>query len=148
MIFIKNNKFYHETKIRVRYSETDRMGYSYYGNYPAYFEVGRTEFLRELGLTYKHLEDDGYLLPIAKLNIDYKKPALYDDLLTVRTIYKYLHSIKLEFDYEVFNQENELLTTGNTLLVFVSAKTRKPIRAPQYYLDTVKSFFDKLEKNE
>lgn len=144
MIFLKDNRFYSETKIRVRYADTDRMGYSYYGNYPTYYEVGRTEFLRELGLSYKKLEDDGFLLPIASMDIKYLKPALYDDLLTVRTIYKKFHSIKVEFDYEIFNQKSELLNTGYTKLVFVSANTRKPTKAPQYYLDILNKYFSKL----
>ncbi len=143
MIFLKENKFYHETKIRVRYADTDRMGYSYYGNYPTYYEVGRTEFLRELGLTYKKLEDDGFLLPIISMQVTYKKPALYDDLITVRTIYKKLHSIKVEFDYEIYNQNNELLNTGTTLLAFVSTQTRKPTKAPEYYLEIIGKYFNK-----
>jgi len=143
MIHIKDGQFYHETKIRVRYSETDKMGYSYYGNYPTYYEVGRTEFLREMGLSYKKLEDDGFLLPIASMSIKYIKPAKYDDYLTIRTYYKKFHSIKVEFDYEIFNQENELINTGSTLLVFVSEKTRKPTQAPDYYLELLKRFWKK-----
>ncbi len=143
MIFIKDGQLYHETQIRVRYSETDRMGYSYYGNYPTYYEVGRTEFLREMGLSYKKLEDDGFLLPIMSMNVKYLKPALYDDLLTIKTIYKRFHSIKLEFDYEIYNQSKELLNTGNTMLVFINAKTRKPTKAPDYYLNLLKQYWDK-----
>lgn len=144
MIFFKNNKFYSETKIRVRYADTDKMGYCYYGNYPTYFEVGRTEFLRDLGLSYKKLEDEGYLLPIANMEIKYLKPAIYDDLLTARTIYKKFHSIKVEFDYELYNQDNQLITTAYTKLVFVDYKTRKPTKAPQYYLDAINKYFSKL----
>lgn len=140
MIYTKKDKFYCETLIRVRYAEVDRMGYVYYGNYPTYFEVGRTEFLRELGLTYKYLEDNGYLLPVSKIEIKYNKPAIYDNLLIVRTIYKKFHTIRAEFDYEIYNEQNELLTTGYTLLVFVNAKKRKPTQAPQFFIDTIKKY--------
>lgn len=141
MIFKKDNILYHETKIRVTYKDTDRMGYSYYGNYPTYYEIGRTEFLRELGFTYKLLEDSGFLLPIVSMSIKYLKPAKYDDLLTVKTIYKDYHSIKVDFDYEIFNQDLELLNQGNTLLYFVDSKTRKPIRAPHFYEEKIKFYF-------
>ena len=144
MIFVKDNKFYHETDIRIRYAETDKMGYSYYGNYPTFFEVGRTEFLREMGISYKELEDLGYMLPITSLSIKYLKPAIYDDLITVRTFLKYLHPIRVEFDYEIFNQKGELLTTGNTLLVFISSKTRRPTKAPDFYNETIKKFSKNL----
>lgn len=144
MIYIKDNKFYHETQIRIRYSETDKMGYSYYGNYPTFFEVGRTEFLRELGITYKELEDMGYMLPISSLSIKYLKPAVYDDLITIRTYLKYLHPIKVEFDYEILNEKGELLTTGNTLLVFISSKTRRPTKAPDFYMQTIKKFSNNI----
>lgn len=144
MIFIKDGKFYHETQIRVTYKDTDRMGYSYYGNYPTYYEIGRTEFLRDANLTYKQLEDDGFLLPIVKMNINYLKPAKYDDLLTIRTIYKKLHSVKVEFEYEIYNQNGELLNKGETLLAFVDINTRKPKAAPKYYLDAMSKYFDKL----
>ena len=141
MIIYKNNELLHETQIRVTYKDTDRMGYSYYGNYPTYYEIGRTEFLRELDLTYKQLEDDGFLLPIVKMNIQYLKPARYDDLLTIKTYYKKLHSVKVEFEYEIFNSKQELINKGYTLLAFVNVETRKPTQAPQYYLDVMNKYF-------
>jgi len=143
MIFLKDGRLYHETQLRVRYAETDKMGYSYYGNYPTYYEVGRTEFLREIGLTYKSLEDDGYLLPIVSMSVKYLKPAVYDDLLTIRTYYKKIHSIKVEFDYEIYNQDNKLINTGTTLLAFVDINTRKPTQAPDIYLETLKKIWKK-----
>lgn len=145
MIFLRDNKFYGETKIRVRYADTDKMGYCYYGNYPTYYEVGRTEFLRDLGLSYKRLEDEGFLLPIVTMDIKYLKPAKYDDLLTVRTYYKKFHSIKVEFDYEIYNQKNELINTGYTKLAFVDVNTRKPTKAPKYYIDALEKYFSKLK---
>ncbi len=148
MIVIDKNKFYSETKIRVRYADTDRMGYCYYGNYPTYYEIARTEFIRDLGISYKKIEDSGYMMPIASMNIKYFKPALYDELLTVRTYYKKFHQIKADFDYEIFNQNNEIINKANTLLVFVNEKTRKPVRAPKFYLDKIKEIFSKIEQNE
>ena len=121
-------------QFRVRYGETDQMGFVYYGNYAQYFEMGRTEWLRKLGITYKKMEEDGIMLPVMNLNINYLKPAKYDDLLTLKTILIKLPSAKIEFSYEVFNEENELLTTANTTLVFVNMKTNKPTRAPEYVL--------------
>ncbi|MDO9137604.1 MAG: thioesterase family protein [Lutibacter sp.] len=121
-------------QFRVRYGETDQMGFVYYGNYAQYFEMGRTEWLRKLGITYKKMEADGVMLPVMNLNINYLKPAKYDDLLTLKTILNKLPSAKIEFSYEVYNEENELLTTANTTLVFVNMATNKPTRAPEYVL--------------
>ena len=131
----------HETKIRVRYGETDKMGYAYYGIYPQYFEVGRTELIRQYGLSYKSMEDEGIMLPVLDLNINYLKPAFYDDLLTVKTIVAKKPLVRIEFEYEVFNQNKELLTQGHTTLVFIDAKTRKPRKAPKYFLDKIEDFF-------
>jgi acyl-CoA thioester hydrolase len=130
-----------ETKIRVRYGETDQMGYVYYGNYAEFFEVGRVEWLRALGVTYKSLEDTGIMLPVLNLNINYLKPAKYDDLLTIVTILRKKPLVKIEFDFEVFNEQNDLLTTGFTSLVFVDMKKNKPIRAPQELLDRIYDLF-------
>jgi len=124
----------HNTKIRVRYGETDKMGYVYYGNFAQYYEVGRTEFMREFGLTYNEIEKNGIMLPVLSLNINYLKPAHYDDLITVKTILEKIPAIRIEFKYEVYNQKNELLNIGNTTLVFVDDKTRKPRRAPKDFL--------------
>ncbi len=146
MIYTEKYWLAHESKVRVTYKDTDRMGYSYYGNYPTYYEIGRTEFLREMGLTYKKLEEDGYLLPIVKMIIEYIKPAVYDDLLTIKTIFKKIHQIKVEFDYEIFNSKSELINKGYTLLAFVDINSRKPVRAPQYYIDTLNKFFDLINK--
>ena len=131
----------HETKIRVRYGETDKMGYAYYGIYPQYFEVGRTELIRQYGLSYKSMEDEGIMLPVMDLKINYLKPAFYDDLLTVKTTVTKKPLVRIEFEYEVFNQNQELLTQGHTTLVFIDSKTRKPRKAPKYFLDKIDEFF-------
>ena len=123
------------TNLRVRYSETDQMGIVYYGNYAQYLEQGRTDWLRSLGFTYKYMEEHQVMLPVINLNIDYKKPAKYDDLLTIKTSLLEIPSIKIKFYYEIQNQNNELLVTATTSLVFLDSITRKLIKAPNYLLE-------------
>ena len=115
----------YETKLRVRYGETDQMGYVYYGNYAQFFEVGRVEWLRNLGVSYKSLEESNIMLPVLNLNINYIKPAKYDDLLTIVTVLKKKPLVKIEFHLEVYNEKNELLTTGFTSLVFIDMKKKQ-----------------------
>ncbi|EIA08921.1 acyl-CoA thioesterase [Flavobacterium frigoris] len=122
----------YEFNVRVRYSETDQMGVVYHGNYAQYFEMGRVEWLRNLGISYKWMEESGIMLPVVSLNINYKKPARYDDLLTVRTIFKSQTSVKIEFDYEIYNEKMELLTIASSTLVFVDMKTSRPTVPPEY----------------
>jgi acyl-CoA thioester hydrolase len=133
--------FCYESLIRVRYGETDRMGYMYYGHYPEYFEVSRTDMIRALGMSYREIEDMGIIMPVKSLHVDYKLPALYDELLTVKSILKKFPEIKLEIDYEIYNAETKLLCTGNTVLAFVDSKTRKIRRAPAFFTDAVKKYF-------
>lgn len=130
-----------ETTVRVRYAETDKMGYVYYGNYTHYYEVGRVEALRSLGTSYKEMEDSGVMLPVYTCNLKYMKPALYDDLLLIKTCIKELPTLKITFDYEIYNQKNELLNTGSTTLVFIDMKTNKPCRAPESFIERIKIFF-------
>ena len=127
-----------ETKIRVRYGETDQMSFAYYGVYAQYYEVGRVELLRSLGVTYKKLEDMGFALPVVSLNINYKKPAYYDDELTIRTTIKELPSVKITFYYEILNVNNELLNIGEVILVFVNKATGKPCSAPEIVINKFK----------
>ena len=124
--------------LRTRYAETDQMGVVYYGNYPQYLELGRVEWLRAIGLTYKEMEAEGIMMPVVSLQIQYKKPALYDELITIRTKLKDLPSTKIEFDYEILNEKGELLSTANTILVFVDAKTFRPVRCPEKVLDSIR----------
>lgn len=123
-----------ETKIRVRYGETDQMGVVYHANYATYFEVGRTEWLRQYGLTYKSMEESGIMLPVISLEIKYKNSAKYDDDLTVVTSIKNLPKARIEFDYELLNAKKELLATGNTVLVFVDMEKNRPTRCPDYLM--------------
>lgn len=129
----------HQIQVRVRYSETDQMSVVYHGNYVPYFEMGRVEWLRNKGISYKSLEESGIALPIVSMTINYKKPARYDDLLTVITKFKGQSSVKVEFDCEIRNENNELLTTAHFLLVFVDVNLGKAILPPQYILDIMTS---------
>jgi acyl-CoA thioester hydrolase len=125
----------HQIQVRVRYSETDQMGVVYHGNYIPYFEIGRVEWLRNKGISYKIMEESGVALPIVSMNINYKKSARYDELLTVSTTFKSQTSVKVEFECEIHNEKNELLTTAHFILVFVDLLTGKPIQPPQYIKD-------------
>jgi len=127
-----------QTKIRVRYGETDKMGIVYYGNYALYLEEGRTEWLRTLGFSYKYMEAHNVELPVVNLNINFKQPAYYDDLITVTSTLKEIPSVKIEFYYKIHNQEGKLLVTATTTLVFVNSTTKKLMKAPDYLLEKLK----------
>ena len=131
-------ELYFDYVLRTRYAETDQMGVVYYGNYPQYLELGRVEWLRSIGFIYKAMQEEGVMMPVVSLQIQYKKPALYDELITIRTKLKELPSTKIEFDYEILNQRGELLSTANTILVFVDAKTFRPVRCPEKVLKFIK----------
>ena len=131
----------HEHKLRVRYGETDQMGYCYYGNYAQFLELGRVESLRSLGVSYKQLEDDGIMLPVLELNIKYLKPCYYDDEITIKTIITEKPSVKIVFKYEIYKNET-LLTTAQTTLVFVDKKNMKPCSCPNYLLSKFSNYFD------
>jgi acyl-CoA thioester hydrolase len=126
-----------EIQIRVRYGETDQMGVVYHGNYALYLEMGRIEWLRKLGISYKSMEENGILLPVVSLSINYKKSAGYDDVINVKTQLKNKPTAKIEFGYEITDERGEILTTANTTLVFIDKKTNRPTRAPQYVLDAL-----------
>lgn len=136
--------FQHETKIRVTYADTDQMGYVYYGNYARFYEIARVESLRSLGLTYKELEQSGVMMPVLENHSKYLSPALYDELLTVRTTIKERPSVRITFNYEVLNEENKIIHTGETLLVFVNMSNGRPCRMP----DVMASLLDKYFDNE
>ena len=122
----------HEVQVRVRYSETDQMGVVYHGNYLPYFEIGRVEWLRDKGVSYKWMEENGIALPIVSLTLNYKKSARYDELLTVKTKFKSQTTVKIEFDCEIWNEQNDLLTTAHFMLVFLDMKTGRPMVPPDY----------------
>lgn len=130
-----------ETKIRVRYAETDQMGYVYYGRYAEYFEVGRTEALRELGLSYREFEEQGIMLPVSEMKIRYYRPAKYDDLLTIVTRLEKLPTAKIRFVYETINEAGEKLNDGEVTLVFTNAQTRRPTRPPEAMIEKLEPYF-------
>jgi acyl-CoA thioester hydrolase len=130
---MKDNK----VEVRVRYGETDQMGVVYHGSYVPYFEIGRVEWLRNRGVLYKDMEQNGIALPIVSMHLNYKKPAKYDDLLTIHTKLKSYSGVKIEFDCEICNENEELLTTAHFILVFVDVNSGKPISPPQYILDVI-----------
>ena len=131
-------QYAHSYQLRVRYGETDRMGYCYYGNYAEFLEVGRVEAIRSKGITYKKLEDDGIMLPVFEFQIKYLAPAKYDDLLTIVTRISHLKGSRLYFNYEIFNEQNNKLAEASTTLVFVKADTMKPTLAPELFINTFK----------
>ena len=130
-----------ETQVRVRYGETDQMGYAYYGNYTLYYEVARVELLRQLGFSYKFMEENGVMLPVLSLNVKYIKPAFYDELLTIKTIIKELPQARITFAYEIYNEKNTLINTGETTLVFINKETNKPCIAPAWFLEALAKHF-------
>lgn len=133
--------FRHETTLRVRYGETDQMGFVYYGDYAEFLEVGRVEALRSLGFPYRRLEEEGVMLPVLDLAVKYHRPARYDDLITVRTTITALPSARIAFTYELHNERGELLTEASTTLVFVDRTTMRPTRAPQALVDTLRAYY-------
>ena len=134
-------QFKHTTSLRVRYGETDQMGYCYYGNYAQYFEVGRVEAMRAIGMSYRDLEDTGVMLPVSEFNVTYKTPAKYDDLLTVETTISHLKGPRIIFHYRITNEAGSEIVIASTTLVFVSKETMRPIAPP-------KNFMELLEKQQ
>ncbi|EAR01541.1 acyl-CoA thioesterase [Maribacter sp. HTCC2170] len=126
---------FNEISFRVRYGETDQMGVVYHGNYPQYLEMGRVEWLRVLGISYKSMEENGIILPVISITINYKKSALYDDLITLRTILRKKPMVRIEFDYEIYNENGDLLAEANTVLAFMDAKKNRPVKCPDYLLE-------------
>lgn len=131
-----------ETKIRVRYGETDQMGYAYYGIYAQYYEVGRVETMRVLGFSYKEVEARGIMMPVLEYNIKYKKPAFYDEELTIVTRIKEMPTgVKVNFDYECFNEKNELINTGFVTLAIIDKNTNKLCKLPDWFSSAMSKFF-------
>ena len=127
-------------QFRVRYAETDQMSFVYHGNYAQYLEMGRIEWLRELGISYKKMEETGIMLPVISLNTNYFKPAKYDDLLTLKTTLLNTPTVKIKFGFEIHNENNELLNTSTVTLAFINSITKKPTRAPEYLLKKLQEF--------
>lgn len=130
-----------ETTIRVRYAETDQMGYVYYGHYAMYYEVARVESMRQLGLTYREIEHMGIIMPVLENHSKYIAPARYDELLRLKTTIKEKPGVKIIFDYEIFNEENKLINQGNTVLAFIEKATGRPCRPPEQMQQILGPFF-------
>ena len=133
--------FSFETKVRVRYAETDKMGFVYYGNYATYFEVARVEALRKLGFNYKEMEDEGIMLPVLSYSTSFYKPAFYDDELTIKLQVKEMPSTRINFYFETFNSVGEHLNTAEVTLVFVDMKKNKPCYPPQAFVSAFENYF-------
>ncbi len=123
--------------IRVRYGETDPMKYVYYGNYAEYFEVARVELFRTLGISYDEIEKRGIFLPVSEYKIKYLKPGLYDQLLEIHTYIKKIPAVKIEFEYEIYNEDKVKITEASTTLFFLDAETNKIVRCPDFLLDLI-----------
>ncbi|MBK6950404.1 MAG: acyl-CoA thioesterase [Haliscomenobacter sp.] len=132
----------HEYPKRVRYGETDQMGYLYYGNYAQYYEIGRVEMLRSLGLTYKEMEEEhGILMPVVHLEMRFVRPAKYDEQLTIRTELRKLPDQYIVFHVELFNEQGKRVNGGRVRLCFVDEKSQKTIQAPEFLLEKLRPFF-------
>ena len=131
----------HEIEIRVRYGETDMMGYLYYGYYSFYYEQARVDTMRNLGIPYKQMEAMGYLLPVSDMHIKFLKPAYYDDIVKIKCLIKKMPLVRHVFYYEMYNSEGELINQAETTLVYLDKDTRKPVPCPQFILDLLKPYF-------
>lgn len=130
----------HDTQIRVRYGEVDKMSFLYHAHYVEYFDVARTELIRSIGITNREMEENGVMLPVLNVNINYGTPATYDDLLTIRTTLKEMPRVKITFHYEVLRGE-ELLTTGSVTLAFMNSATKRAIRPPRELIEILTPYF-------
>jgi acyl-CoA thioester hydrolase len=135
-----NLAFKHISSVRVRYGETDQMGYCYYGNYAQFFEIGRVEALRSIGMSYKEMEASGIMLPVGEFSVKYIKPAFYDDLLAISTRIVELRGAVLCFEYELYNEQKELIATAKTTLIFVDKTTMKPRKAPDQFMNLIQPY--------
>jgi acyl-CoA thioester hydrolase len=132
----------HTTKLRVRYGETDQMGYMYYGNYAEFFEVGRVEMLRSLGMTYSAMEAEGIMMPVLELKCKYLKPARYDEEISIKVFMDKMPGVKIHFRYELYNEQDELINhVAETLLAFINMKTNRPCLPSPEFIDKMKPFF-------
>ena len=130
-----------EIKLRVRYSDTDQMGYVYYGRYASFYEVARVELFRSLGFSYKKLEEEGIGMPVSDMDTKYILPIKYDEQIKINTTIENLPSSRISFKYEVYNQNNELANTAKTTLTFINLTNKKPVRMPAELLDIIKNNF-------
>ena len=133
--------FVYDHQLRVRYGDTDQMGYVYYGNYGYYYEQARAEAIRAGGITYKEIEASGTMMPITRMTTKYIQPAYYDELLTIKTIIPYMPGRIIVFQYEVYNERKELINEGETHLIFMDINTKKIKTAPPILIEKLKPYF-------
>ena len=131
----------HNTRIRVRYGDTDQMGYVYYGNYARYYEIARVESFRNLGLTYREMEENGIIMPVLENWSKFYKPGLYDEMLTITAKIPELPGVRVTFEYDIINEEEELIHQGRTTLVFLEKNSKKPIRFPEHMLELLRPYY-------
>ncbi|MBK7379945.1 MAG: acyl-CoA thioesterase [Ignavibacteriales bacterium] len=132
----------HRTELRVRYADTDQMGRVYNGKFFEYFEVGRTEMMREHNLPYKTIEANGYQMPVAEAHINYKSPAYYDEVLIIETRVEALPTVKVKIDHTIFSKErNEIVAEGYITLVFMNMNTKRPSRPPEFFMNAIRKFY-------
>jgi acyl-CoA thioester hydrolase len=137
--------FIKKIRLRIRYAETDKMGYAYYGNYATYFEVARVEAMREIGISYKKMEDEGIMLPVSEFSVKYFKPAFYDQEIIVSAIIEKMPGIKFQFKYETHDLNGEKLNEASTTLVFVKKSNMKPTKMPAYVNEMLSKIFNDAE---
>lgn len=130
-----------DVKQRIRYGETDQMGYVYYGRYAEFYEIGRTELIRLLGMTYRDMESRGILLPVVKLVTRYIRPAAYDELITIRTVLRSMPTARITFFHEILNEAGDLINEAEVHLVFTDSVSRRPVRPPKDLLNALLPFF-------
>ncbi|WP_420317635.1 acyl-CoA thioesterase [Ekhidna sp.] len=131
----------HEIQLRVRYADTDKMGFAYYGNYPRYYEIARVESFRSLGYPYKEMEESGVGMPVLDMSVKYLAPARYDDLLTIKLIIPEMPRARMRFLYEISNEEGKLINTGETILAFMNLETGRPVKMPDRMQKMLIPFF-------
>ncbi len=131
----------HETEIRVRYADTDKMGFCYYGNYPKFYEIARVESFRAIGFSYKEMEDAGVGMPVLDMKIKYHGPAKYDELLTVKLIVSEMPRARILFHYEIRNEEDKLINTGETTLAFMNMDSGRPVKMPVKLQELMTPYF-------
>ncbi len=135
----------HETTVRVRYADTDQMGYVYHARYLEYLEVGRTDLVRHIGLPYAEVEEMGILMPVIDLSIRYKQPAYYDNVLRIKTTVPSMPQASFPFEYEVYNEQDQLILTAELRLAFIDKARKRPVRVPDFIREAI---VKKLEDEE
>lgn len=134
--------FVYESKVKVRYVETDQMGVVHHSNYAQYYELARTECFEACsGMSYQTMENEGVMLPILEMQSKFLKPAHYNQTLTIKSIVKELPTVRLTVDYEIYNEAEELINIGKTVLVFVNKQTRRPCQPPENFMQQVCQYF-------